>query len=436
MSVTTDTARRESLLPLGFFAAALAALVLAHLLLLWDGASILRYSLLPEDVALAHLIVLGWLTMALMGACYQSLPALAGAPLFSVRLGVVQLVLFAGGVAGLVESFATGRTASLPIHGATAVAAVLLFVVEVGLSLRRAAHWRLPMRYLAAAVALLAVTVGLGFLFALDLRYHWFPIAAHRLAIHAHLGIGGWLGLAVAGVTYDVPPTTEDARDSGRPLPNGNLVLLVVSLAALAAVLAAGGGPGWRTAAAAIVATGFLIYVVDIVWHIRPWQALDPRRLHLVASLGCLTALAVMGVLTASGRPQRWAGETPWTLTYAYVALGGWLTFAVMGYMYAAVPALARQRHAGNGAAVYRPAAIHRHGLGTAAFTLYIAGFVGVAASMLLGAGRALDWAALVATAGVIGYTVTVGRCMIGRCTAERPMRPAERPGRSTADRQ
>ncbi|MFN8557107.1 MAG: hypothetical protein U0531_07055 [Dehalococcoidia bacterium] len=296
----------------------LIALLTAHVALLVRGETLLRHFLLPGSVALAHLFVLGWLTLVMMGALYQLTPVIAQAPLASVRLAVVQVVLYVAGVGGLVQSFAFGGTGSLPVHAAGAVAGVALFLLNIALTLRRVAAWTAPARYLAAAVALLGATVALGLLFALDLRYGWFPLPAGRIAIHAHLGIAGWMGLLLAGVSYRLVPMFALVRGHDERLAVRNLALLCVALVALAAALTFGLRGVALVAPAMALGAGYLIYVADMtrLYRRRLRRRLDLYAWALFASLGCLALTVVLGVLAAGGRCSGGSARSagPWPM--------------------------------------------------------------------------------------------------------------------------
>jgi cbb3-type cytochrome oxidase subunit 1 len=416
-------------LSLAFFVTGFVALAGAYAWLALHADAILLHYLLPEGVTLAHLVVLGWLTMVMMGAVYQLISVLVQAPLYSVRLAVIQYLLFAGGAAGLVESFATSRISSLPIHGITAVAGVLLFLINIGLTFRRIRDWSAPARYLAASLGFLALTVSLGFLYALDLRYGWFPVTTHRLALHAHLGIAGWMGLLVTGVSYRLLPMFVLVRGHDERIARWNLGLLSGSLLALAAMLVLDAPRPFIVAPAVALAAGYLVYAWDIarMFRARLRRRLDLYAWHLFLSLGCLVASAVAGVLTATGLPQGWVGEVEWTLAYAYVALGGWLTLAVMGHAYKIVPMLVWQlRYSDRTKTGPAPLLtdMYPHRPAAAGLVLYGAGAATLIGGLLAGNVAAVRLAALVAGLGLALFLGNMAWIILGRHAAA-PRRPS-----------
>ncbi|MFN8557106.1 MAG: hypothetical protein U0531_07050 [Dehalococcoidia bacterium] len=117
-------------------------------------------------------------------------------------------------------------------------------------------------------------------------------------------------------------------------------------------------------------------------------------------------------------------------MAYAYAALGGWLTLAIIGHSYKIVPMLvwqARYASAPPGAAplltemyARRPAAL--------SLAFYAAGFCVTLAALLLGDARALRTGAAIGTAGVMLYEAIMLYVAVGRHAPQRSARPAAPP--------
>ena len=136
----SNTNQTPPRLSLTFFVGAFLALLVAYLLLAGTAHEVLRYYLMPDTIALAHVTVLGWIALAIMGALYQLTPVLIQAPIVSVRLAWVQLATFVLGVAWFVESLAMARGNTLPFAAALTVVGVLLFLVNIWVSRRHPVH--------------------------------------------------------------------------------------------------------------------------------------------------------------------------------------------------------------------------------------------------------------------------------------------------------
>ena len=164
-----------------------------------------------------NILLLGWLTIALIGAAYRALPRLVGGPLRGTRLASLGLVLLFGGsvggavAVGLGES-AGGRFLELPLWADLVYAAGLaITAIVITASARGGHHQRLGVGawYLVAAPwwAVLAWVVGLlpgldGVPAALQ---NWFSVTAFTGLWLAAVGIGvGYelVGRLVPGATF------------------------------------------------------------------------------------------------------------------------------------------------------------------------------------------------------------------------------------------
>ncbi|MFZ5475254.1 MAG: hypothetical protein ACOZNI_00640, partial [Myxococcota bacterium] len=96
-------------IPAAFFATAPAAMIAAGgLVVVYPEALANRWA--GPALALTHLGTLGLLAATMMGALYQLLPVVGGAPVPAVRLAHVVHVLFVGGLAGMVAGFCGAGT--------------------------------------------------------------------------------------------------------------------------------------------------------------------------------------------------------------------------------------------------------------------------------------------------------------------------------------
>jgi hypothetical protein len=80
------------------------------------------------------LVVLGWVTMTIMGALYQLFPVALQASLAAPAVGRWNFILYAAGVAGFVPSFYFDWTPGVAIFGSLAVAGIVIFAITLLLS--------------------------------------------------------------------------------------------------------------------------------------------------------------------------------------------------------------------------------------------------------------------------------------------------------------
>ncbi|MEW5770194.1 MAG: hypothetical protein AB1831_07490 [Pseudomonadota bacterium] len=197
--------------PLLFFLAAPAYLLLTALLALAAQADWLAGRWMPASLALTHLVTLGFLGMVMLGAVLQMLPVVLGRPVPWVRslgwLGVLGVGLGTPALA-----FGLWRADAAWLYAAMALLPLGLapLLAGVGAALARAPGepWLVwPTRFAWLA---LAATVLLGLALAGALAGLWgLPDLARLTDLHVAWGLGGWIGLLVLGFAYQVVPMLQ-----------------------------------------------------------------------------------------------------------------------------------------------------------------------------------------------------------------------------------
>jgi hypothetical protein len=328
-------------LPLPFLLSAPLAFAAGHLLLAMRATAVLGSFRATSTIAVTHLLILGGVVAAMLGALYQLAPVVFVADAPDGRLGLVQAALYTAGWPMMVCGFLTGKVILLATGGTCVVTAIVLFVITIGRVLRSATQWDTPGWYILAALTWLVATVTFGLLFALDWRFGWFPIPTHVLAIHVHFGGIGWLTFLLMGVSYRLVPMFAIAPAPTGKLARTNLLAMIVLLCALGIALALDAP---RTIIASIafgLAAGCGVYLWDMA---RIYRARRRRfDLTMAAMWGALAALgiaALMGALWSTGVPAHWFAATPWLLTYGYLAIAGWCALAICGQLTKIIPFL------------------------------------------------------------------------------------------------
>lgn len=351
----------------------------------------------PMVFALTHLAVLGWITMAMFGALYQLFPVALGGTVRARRLGRWNYWALAAGIAGFVPSFYLTWTPGVAIFGSLTVGGVLLFASQLLGSYPTVRDWHPMAFYLLAALVWLVATTGFGFVFALNWHFGWFEVTDPLLAAHVHLGLAGWLGLTLMGVSYKLTELFSLAYGHGRTLTFANLALWNLALVGLALSLLLAAGSALVVGFAALLAVSALLHVLDLALLLRTRRRrkLSIEQWHSFASLASLLVAAGLGLVLASGHiPGR-----SWVVAYGYAALAGWFGFAIVGKSYKILPFL-NWLHRFSGIAGERPVPLLRElveeRVAWASFALLLAGFVGVLAGLLTAD------AAIVRTAGCL----------------------------------
>ena len=283
----------------------------------------------PKVFALTHLVVLGWVTMTLMGVLYQLFPVALRASLAAPRLARWNYLVYAGGVAGFVPSFYFNWTPGVAGFGSLAVLGILIFATLLAVSYRTVSA-RHPMgTFVLCGLAWLLVTIGFGLTWALDWQFRWFAITPSMLAAHVHAGLAGWLGCTLIGVSYKLMELFALAHRRSWRAAHVLLVLWNVSLAALVLGLLLWPASLEVTVAASMLAAAVLLFAADLfqMWRGRRRRRVSVEQGHVAVSLVSLLLAAGLGVIlsTRAGVPPRAF------VAYGYAAIMGGFGFAIAG---------------------------------------------------------------------------------------------------------
>jgi hypothetical protein len=399
-------------LPLAYLGAAATAFVLAALSLPALGAELAGHYYHPRLLALVHVVALGWITLAILGASYQLIPVTIERPLWSERLARWQLAALAAGIAGMVGHFWTGGWAGLAWAAALVGAGALAHVVNVALTLRGLARWTFTARGLALGLAGLTLTVGLGIALAATHGREVFPGGVlPAVQAHFHVALLGWIAPAILGVAARVYPMFLLAPESDGRGARVQLWGLGLGVPVLAAGLLLGRAallvPGGAAVAAALA--------VHATWVIRfarrrKRPALDHGLRFALTGTACLVPGAALGLGLALGGGPRVA------IAYAIVALGGWVSLTIVGMMLKIVPFLVWYR-------VYAPR-VGREPMPTlaqlswpsaerAAYGLLAGGILALALAVATGARPAITASAVAVAAGAVAFAAALGRTFL-----------------------
>jgi len=290
-------------------------------------------------LAANHLVTLGWGTMMALGALHQLLPAAAGVRHEPGRIVVAQFAVHLVGVALLAVGFWWRATLILIAGGSAVVASVLTSAVTAAWVLRRRTRWNDPLTLVVIALAALVLVTTWGLLLGLNWRYAFAPglLRPMGLTVHLTLGLVGWFGCLIVGVSYYLLPrfTTRRSLEGTHLRPIG--ILLV---AGTGAVLIGAVAAPWlvRTGLFAVGVSG-LIYAVDLRMFVSAWgREQDVTRVHWQILLGETVVLSLGMIVYAAGIVP--VSATSWIAAGVSLYLLGWVTLAIAGQAYKVTPFL------------------------------------------------------------------------------------------------
>ncbi|WP_058365190.1 hypothetical protein [Haloparvum sedimenti] len=295
-------------------------------------------------VATAHLLLVGWVAVTILGAVTQFVPVWSGIRLHSRRLASLQLLLVAGGVPGFAGALWLGRPGAGAPFALAMVLGVTVFVYNVARTLLAARPWDVTEAHFALALGFFAAAMTLATALALDFRTTVFPVAgitrASAIAAHATLAVLGGVLTTVAGALYQLGPmfTQSDPESFDHRLRRVESVALPVGV-----VLLAGG----RLVASAPVATvgGALVATASVAlgWFLlRRVRRATGTRTPMLPRYGVVALALVAWGLTAGAVWVRAAvagasgpGVLAPAIRFGAPSVGPVLLFAAIGFVVA-----------------------------------------------------------------------------------------------------
>ena len=318
--------------PWRFFLTAPLFGVLAGLTLAWQGGEALTARWTPATLALTHLLTVGFMLQAMLGALLQFVPVAAGGNVW--RPGVIATLvhpLLSAGALVLAAAFLRSTPVLFTLAAALLVPAILLFVLILGHAL-----WRTPadgetLPALRLAVAALGVTVLLGGYLAISDGRH----DKQLTDLHAWWGLGGWAFVLLAGVSWTVVPMFQLTP------PYPQRLMRSLPPLALALLLALSVTPIWPALTELLVILASLLAAGQACCTLRLQQR-RRRKMRDVTLLYFRAAmLALLAAMLALGGSMLWPENTAWPIWVGLLLLPGVFVCAIAGMLYKIVPFIA-----------------------------------------------------------------------------------------------
>lgn len=334
------------LLPLAFILLGLAALAASGVWLLRQPALLGLPYFHPHIVAFIHLLLPGFLLSVCIGALYQLMPVVLGAPL---RLNIstlwIHFGLHAAGVILLVAAFASGRFAWAGAGGTLISVGVGILFTAVLRTFVRADRRDAPAWCFPLATGWLAATVLAGVTMAANRHSPWLPLSMmDLLRAHAHLGLAGFFLTLLQGTTFQLIPmfTMGELRRprlvwTGLLATQTGLIALIPGLAWAHTVLIC---TGTAIIAVGIACTGLALHAT---LRSRRRKKVEPGIQAFVLGailLGLATLIAAALLFVPTGSPAVMRVVT----AYGVILIPGALSLMVLGMLCKIVPFLVWMR--------------------------------------------------------------------------------------------
>ncbi len=363
---------------------ALCFAVLAILLFLAAG-ELTGHHFSPHLLAIVHTAALGWGTMVIFGAAYQLLPVICERDLYSVPLAVASYLTLTLGALLLVWSFWIFDVGAVMITGgAFVVIAALLYTINTCVTAAQNQRITPQQTFIVSSALWLLITVAIGLLLAINLRYTFIPRNhLDLLKLHAHAGLAGWFLQLITGVSTKLVPMFllgKSKRDgllyTALVLQNIGLVLFLVDgyFNPVSERMLIYGG---------IVALGtlaWLLYLAD-AYRNRLRRKVELLMTHAAISFACLiTGIALIPI-------AYYFSDTRWVSLYGTFLFLGWITAIILGKTFKTLPFIvwsSHYRHLNGKVKVPLPKQLYSERLTVYQFYLYAAAFVSLVAGMVI----------------------------------------------------
>lgn len=327
--------------PLRFFLTAPLFIVLAGLLIAYEGPALFASRWMPGTLAATHLLTIGFMLQVMLGALIQILPVVAGANL--ARPLMLAAVVHPGlslGALLLAGGFYFTQPGLLSAAALLLGLSVVCYLAASSWSLLRVPSTSPTIRGLKLAWLGLTGVVGLGVVLALGLAHGWsLPLVA-LTDLHAGWGLGAWAGVLLASISYVVVPMFQ--LTSGYPArPSWWFPVVMLGLLLLWSAAVFADWPGLvrlTQGLAAVVGIGFAGLTLRLQSQRRRARSDATHRywqLGLLSSILALSMLLIAALWPAAAELEGW----PVFVGILLIA-GGFIAF-IIGMLYKIVPFLA-----------------------------------------------------------------------------------------------
>lgn len=322
--------------PMRFLLAAPYFAIAAGAVLAWLGAAALQSRWVPATVAITHLMTLGFLGLAMVGALLQMVPVVADVTV--PRAGLVARLAFpglAGGALLLVAALLAAQPVLFMLAAVALGLPLAAFISSLGAALLRspAGGSTDMVRGIRFALAGLTVTGCLGVALA-SFFAGGPPLDALTFAdVHAAWGLLGWVLMLVVAVAFQVIPMFQatSAYPARYAALAPTVLALLLALWSACALLLPAARP-FAGAAVALATGAYAVVTLRLLGQRK--RPPDPTTLYWRLSMGSLLACVLLYFMPAG------AGAAWKPLAIGVFFIVGFAMSAVNGMLYKIVPFL------------------------------------------------------------------------------------------------
>lgn len=327
----------NSKLPFSFILFSMVALISSQVLILLNGDMLITGTFrLPAIWSAAHLFVLGWALMVAMGAMYQLVPVAFLTTIWSEKFGFWQFAVTALGIVTFAMALYL-RPQDALIPGMITLTGILMFLVQMFMTLRSQAKPNILTLFVGSALFSLLLTITLGITLVISMKTG-FASEYYQAFFKTHILLGtvGWFSLLIFGFSYKMVPMFSLAHGfTMKPAVYVYIFYLTGVILMVASFFT--GNHLLEILGTFMLLAGFLTFT----WHVKKMidkrvkRKLDRPFMFALFAISCgavihLTAFIASGLSLLS--------KTAGPILFLYLI--AWIAFSIIGYLYKIVPFL------------------------------------------------------------------------------------------------
>jgi hypothetical protein len=285
-------------------------------------------------VGWVHWFLLGFVMMTIFGAMAQLIPVVVEVGHFSVDLYYVIFPSLLIGTLTMVVGFWWVPDV-LAYGGMLVLVAMVTFLAETFLTLKRAERITLTVKSVFAANIFLTVAIVIGFLMALAIGEGVVLDVTKWLGAHAMLVLGGFVTLTIMGLSLVLLPMFGLSHGFDQKPLDRAVLLMIVSVSVY--VIGAALGWNWLRMLALVtsfVSVGFYGYEIWLIYKTRARKAHDIYARTMYVGYGSLAVALILGIVTLFSSNEQILLSAAWFLVL------GFFSYLINGHLYKIVPFL------------------------------------------------------------------------------------------------
>jgi len=327
-------------IPLRFFFTAPLFGILAAILILWQGPLSFTTRWSPSVLAVTHLIVLGYITMVMVGALFQVVSVLTGARLpYIKQIGLVTYLSLTAGTLLLSAGFMNGSADLIRLAIILLVLLFILFFSVVITGLLNAQARPDAASRIALALISLALTVIFGIWQAIGYDWDNFTVDRTLTDIHLAWGLLGWVSLLVITVAYEVVPMFQLTPSYPKALTRWLSMIIFFGL------LVWSGGILFTSSflvllGSLLLGIGLSLFALTTLWLQKQRKKKQPNVTVWFWFCAMLCLLAAMGLWISAQFYSPLKQNLSYTLLLGALMIFGFAISAINGMLYKIIPFL------------------------------------------------------------------------------------------------